>query len=118
LTQLSEACHGEGARLTVIFEMSLLNTEHKIIACTCCERADVDFVSTGRGYTTEDLMLLRKHLPDETGLQATAVATLDETLELQGLGIARIATIHTAAILDEWKRRESLSGPASGTSGA
>ena len=69
-----------------------MTDELKIIACTCCERAEVDFVSTSRGYTIPDLKLLRKHLPDETGIQVSGVATLDEALELQTLGVTRIAT--------------------------
>ena len=105
LNQLVEACRGAAARLTVILETALLTDEQKIIACTCCERAEVDFVSTATGYTTSDLKLLRKHLPDETGLQASSVATLDEALELQTLGVSRIATTATAEILNEWKRR-------------
>ena len=46
LNQLVEACRGAGARLTVFLETVLLTDEQKIIACTCCERAEVDFVST------------------------------------------------------------------------
>src|SRR3954470_22747350 len=105
LNQLVEACRGASARLTVFLEISLLTDEQKIIACTCCERAEADFVSTARGYTIPDLKLLRKHLPDETGIQVSGVATLDEALELQALGVSRIATTATLEILNEWKRR-------------
>ena len=104
INQLVEACHGAAARLTVIIETPLLTDEQKIIACTCCERADVDFVSTSRGYTIPDLKLLRKHLPDETGIEAP-VATLDEALQLQSLGVSRVSTAADAQMLDEWKRR-------------
>jgi deoxyribose-phosphate aldolase len=87
----------------------MLTDEQKIIACTCCERAEVDFVSTAR-ESIPDLKLLRKHLPDEIGVQASGVAVLDEVLELQTLGVARIATSATVEILNEWKAR--LSPPA------
>ena len=105
LNQLVEACRGASARLTVFLETSLLTDEQKIIACTCCERAEVDFVSTARGYTIPDLKLLRKHLPDETGIQVSGVATLDEALALQTLGVTRIGAAAAAEILDGWKRR-------------
>jgi|1186.fasta_scaffold595471_1 deoxyribose-phosphate aldolase len=105
LNQLVEACRGAAARLTVVLETALLTNEQKIIACTCCERAEVDFVATARGYTAPDLQLLRKHLPDETGIQVSGIATLDEALELQTLGVSRLATPATAEILAEWKRR-------------
>ena len=58
------------------------------------------------------MKLLRKHLPDETGIQASGVATLDEVLELQALGVTRIGTTSHRQILDEWKRR---SGPSVAT---
>jgi deoxyribose-phosphate aldolase len=105
LNQLVEACRGASARLTVFLEISLLTDEQKIIACTCCERAEADFVSNTRGYTIPDLKLLRKHLPDETGIQVSGVATLDEALELQALDVTRIATTGTVEILEGWKRR-------------
>jgi hypothetical protein len=54
--------------------------------------------------------LLRKHLPDETGIQISGAASVDEALELQTLGAARLATTATAAILDAWKAR--LAPPA------
>jgi deoxyribose-phosphate aldolase len=102
LNQLAEACRGEGAGLTVYWDSALLTDELKIIACTCCERADVTFVAAD---AVSGMGLLRKHLPDETGIQASGAATLDEALELHTLGAARIATTATAAILDAWKAR-------------
>lgn len=106
LNQLAEACRGEGARLTVLLDTPRLSDELKIIACACCERAEIDFVAPLASWTPADLELLRKHLPDETGLQAAA-ATLDQALELRSLGCARIALDTPVAILDEWKRRTS-----------
>ena len=44
LLQMSELCHKEGAMLKVILENAYLTDELKIIACRCCERAEVDFV--------------------------------------------------------------------------
>jgi deoxyribose-phosphate aldolase len=102
LNQLAEACRGEGAGLTVYWDSSLLSDELKIIACTCCERADVSFVAMD---AVSRWTLLRKHLPDETGIQAWGAGTLDEALDLQTLGAARIATVAAPSILDAWKSR-------------
>jgi deoxyribose-phosphate aldolase len=102
LNQLTEACRAEGANLTVYWDSALLTGELQIIACTCCERADVAFVAAaGAG----DLPLLRKHLPDETGIQVAGAVTIDDALELQSLGAARLATHDIAPILDAWKLR-------------
>lgn len=104
LNQMTEACRGEGARLTVMLDLGRLGDELKIIACTCCERAEVEFVAAIGASSPGDLALLRKHLPDETGIQLPA-ATLDEALALVGEGVARVAATEIGPMLDEWKRR-------------
>ena len=111
LLQMSELCHKEGALLKVILENAYLTDELKIIACRCCERAEVDFVKTSTGfapsgYTVEDVKLMRKHLPAEIGIKpAGGIRTVDQVLELYNLTCTRIGTTSTAAILDEWKAR-------------
>jgi len=116
LLQMSELCHQEGAVLKVILENAYLADELKIIACRCCERAEVDFVSTSTGfaptgYTIDDVKLMRKHLPPETGIKATgvqaadAVLTLDQVLELRQIGCSRAGTGSATLILDAWKAR-------------
>jgi deoxyribose-phosphate aldolase len=109
LLQLAESCHRESAKLTVILEAPFLTDELKIIACACCERAEADRVCpSATGYTTADLTLLRRHLPEEVGLQAAGAAALDEALALEALGCARISTPAAAEILDEWAARQAV----------
>jgi deoxyribose-phosphate aldolase len=111
LLQMSELCHKEGALLKVILENAYLTDELKIIACRCCERAEVDFVKTSTGfaptgYTVEDVKLMRKHLPEEIGVKAAGgLRTVDQVLEVYELGCTRIGTTSTAELLDEWKAR-------------
>jgi deoxyribose-phosphate aldolase len=111
LMQMSEACHKEGALLKVILETAYLSDDLKIIACGCCERAEVDFVKTSTGfgpagYTMADVRLLRRHLPDEIGVKAAGgLRTLDQVLEVYEAGCSRVGTGSTASILDEWKAR-------------
>ena len=112
LSQMAELCHGEGAILKVILENAYLTDELKIVACRCCERAEVDFVKTSTGfaatgYTLEDVRLMRRSLPEEIGIKAAAgLRTLDEVLEAMEAGATRVGTSSTAAILDEWKARQ------------
>ena len=88
LLQMSELCHKEGALLKVILENAYLTDELKIIACRCCERAEVDFVKTSTGfapsgYTLADIALMRKHLPEEIGVKAAGgIRTVDQVLEV------------------------------------
>jgi deoxyribose-phosphate aldolase len=102
LLQLADICHKESALLSVTFDSSFLNRELVIIACTCCERAEVDLV---RAVSVEDLPLLRKHLPDETALALDGLESVDSVLQAIESGAARFATTATAAILAEWKSR-------------
>ena len=111
LLQMSELCHKEGALLKVILENAYLTDELKIIACRCAERAEVDFVTTSTGfaptgYTLGDIALMRRHLPEEIGVEAAGgIRTLDQALEVYQAGCTRISTTSTAAILDEWQAR-------------
>src|ERR1035437_1502156 len=111
LLQMSELCHKEGALLKVILENAYLTDELKIIACRCCERAEVDFVKTSTGfapsgYTLADIALMRRHLPEEIGVKAAGgIRTLDQVLEVYQAGCTRIGTTSTAALLDEGKAR-------------
>jgi deoxyribose-phosphate aldolase len=111
LLQMSELCHKEGAILKVILENAYLTDELKIIACRCCERAEVDFVKTSTGfapsgYTVEDVKLMRKYLPEEIGIKAAGgLRTVDQVVEVYELGCTRIGATSTAALLEEWKSR-------------
>jgi deoxyribose-phosphate aldolase len=111
LSQMSELCHKEGAVLKVILETAYLSEELEIIACRCCERAEVDFVRTSTGFAppadaVADVKLLRRYLPDTIGVKAAGgLRTLDQVLEVYQAGCARVGTGSAAAILDEWKAR-------------
>jgi deoxyribose-phosphate aldolase len=116
LLQLVEMCHQEGAVLTAILETAYLTDELKVIACACAERAEADFVCAGTGFgpgsrILADLQLLRRHLPEETGVKAVGAESLDQALELLQAGCARVGTAATAAILDEWKSRLAAAAP-------
>ena len=114
LMQMSEACRREGALLKVILETGYLTDDLKIIACGCCERAEVDFVSTSTGfgpsgYTLNDLSLLRSNLPEEIRLKAEGeIRTVDQIVELYQVGCSRAGTRFAAAVLDDWNTRSAI----------
>jgi len=102
LIQLAEICHKESALLDVTFDTAFLNRELIIIACTCCERAEVDSVRTSK---LDDLPLLRKHLPDETAIALDGLESIDSMLPALDAGVARFGTTATVTVLAAWKAR-------------
>jgi deoxyribose-phosphate aldolase len=116
LLQASEACHKEGAALTVVLESAYLTDEMKIVACRCAERAEADTVAV-YGGTIDDVRLVRKQLPEETGVEAGGeIDSVDRLLEMYAAGATRFATSAVAKLLDEWKgRRAGSTEPAAGT---
>jgi deoxyribose-phosphate aldolase len=116
LLQAAEACHKQGAVLKVVLENAYLTDELKIIACRAAERAEVDTVKTSTGFapsafSMDDVRLMRKYLPEETGIEAAGdIETVERVLELHAAGCTRFGTDAAGAILDEWKAR--LAGTA------
>jgi deoxyribose-phosphate aldolase len=111
LSQMAELCRKEGAVLKVILENAYLTDELKIIACRCCERAEVNFVETSTGFapsgcTLADVKLMRYYLPETIGVKAAGgLRTLDELLEVYQAGATRMGTGSAGAILEQWKTR-------------
>ena len=55
---------------------------------------------------------MRKHVPEEIGVKAAGgLRTVDQVLEVYGLGCTRIGTTSTRAILDEWRARLASNAP-------
>jgi len=108
---VTEATHGAGAIVKVIFENCYLQDAHKIRLCEICAELGADFVKTSTGYgsggaTLEDLKLMRRHSPPNVRIKAAGgVRTLDALLEVRSIGVSRSGATRTAGMLDECKRR-------------
>ena len=119
-----DEAHGHGARVKVIFETGfLLRDEDKAELCRRSARAGAEWVKTSTGFgfvkaadgtmqatgaTEADLRLMLASVP--TGVQVKAsggVRDLDALLQVRALGCTRCGTSSTAAILDEYRRREA-----------
>jgi deoxyribose-phosphate aldolase len=101
LSQLVEACRKENAILKAGLETNYLTDELKIIACRCCETAEVSIVVVRE---SSELAFFRKYLPDEIALKIPG-QTLDQVIEAKAAGAARLSSEAIPAILDEWKSR-------------
>jgi deoxyribose-phosphate aldolase len=104
---IAALAHRSFARLKVIFENCYLRDDAKIELCRVCSQAGADWVKTSTGYgsggaTDEDLILMRKHTPENVQVKAAGgVRTLERLLEVRKLGCSRAGATRTAAILNE-----------------
>ena len=126
-----DEAHKHGAKVKVIFEndyltnggASLSSDDFKIKLCQICERAGADWVKTSTGYgfvkgtdgkysyqgaTEHDLKLMRAACSPKVQVKAAGgVRDLDGLIKCRDLGVTRVGATATAAMLDEFRRREA-----------
>jgi deoxyribose-phosphate aldolase len=126
-----DEAHRHGAKVKAIFENDYLtrggaglssdNFKRKL--CQLCERAGADWVKTSTGYgfvkqpdgsynykgaTEHDLALMRAGVSDKVQVKAAGgVRDLDGLIKVRDLGCSRCGATATAAMLDEYRRREA-----------
>ncbi len=126
-----DEAHGRGAKVKVIFENDYLaqggaglgGDAFKRRLCELCERAGADWVKTSTGYgfvkqadgsynykgaTEHDLALMRASVSPKVQVKAAGgVRDLDGLIRVRDLGATRCGATATAAMLDEYRRREA-----------
>lgn len=126
-----EEAHNQGARVKVIFENDYLapggaglsSDDFKRKLCEICEQAGADWVKTSSGYgfvkqpdgsysyrgaTEHDLALMRASLSGRVQVKAAGgVRDLDGLIRVRDLGATRCGATATAAMLEEYRRREA-----------
>lgn len=126
-----DEAHAHGAKVKVIFENDYLtdggaglgSDDFKIKLCHLCERAGADWVKTSSGYgfvkqpggsynykgaTEHDLALMRASVSAQVQVKAAGgVRDLDGLINVRDLGGSRCGATATAAMLDEYRRREA-----------
>ncbi len=128
---VGDEAHQRGAKVKVIFENDYLakggaglsSDELKQKLCQLCERAGADWVKTSTGYgfvkqpdgnynyrgaTEHDLALMRASVSAKVQVKAAGgVRDLDGLIKVRDLGATRCGATATAAMLDEYRRREA-----------
>lgn len=126
-----DEAHRHGAKVKVIFENDYLaqggagldGDSFKRKLCQLCERAGADWVKTSTGFgfvkqpdggynyqgaTAHDLELMRASCSSRVQVKAAGgVRDLDGLMRVRDLGASRCGASATAAILDEYRRREA-----------
>lgn len=129
-----DEAHRHGAKVKVIFENDYLTDggaglsadEFKIKLCRICEKAGADWVKTSTGYgfvkgpdgkysyqgaTEHDLKLMRANVSSKVQVKAAGgVRDLNGLIKVRDLGGSRCGATATAAMLDEFKRRQTTGG--------
>jgi len=107
-----DAAHPQGALVKVILENAYLTDEQKITACHLVEEAGGDFVKTSTGFapggaTLDDVRLMRQNVGSRIQVKAAGgVRSLEAALEMIDAGVTRMGATVTAAILDEFAKRQ------------
>jgi deoxyribose-phosphate aldolase len=126
-----DEAHRRGAKVKVIFENDYLtkggagldSDAFKRKLCEISERAGADWVKTSSGYgfvkqpdgsynykgaTEHDLKLMRANVTAKVQVKAAGgVRDLDGLILVRDLGATRCGATATAAMLDEYRRREA-----------
>jgi deoxyribose-phosphate aldolase len=126
-----EEAHRHGAKVKVILENDYLSgggaglsgDDLKQRLCELCERAGADWVKTSSGYgfvklpdgsynykgaTEHDLALMRASVSARVQVKAAGgVRDLDGLIKVRDLGGSRCGATATAAMLDDYRRREA-----------
>ena len=128
---VGDEAHRHGAKVKVIFENDYLTNggaglspdEFKGRLCQLAERAGADWVKTSTGYgfvkqadgsynytgaTEHDLALMRANVSAKVQVKAAGgVRDLDGLIKVRDLGGSRCGATATAAMLDDFRRREA-----------
>ncbi|MEK0450678.1 MAG: hypothetical protein RL088_2946 [Verrucomicrobiota bacterium] len=126
-----DEAHRHGAKVKVIFENDYLTAggaglesdDFKRKLCAISERAGADWVKTSSGYgfvkqpdgsynykgaTEHDLSLMRASVSGRVQVKAAGgVRDLDGLIKVRDLGATRCGATATAAMMDEYRRREA-----------
>ncbi|MCX7818884.1 MAG: deoxyribose-phosphate aldolase [Kiritimatiellae bacterium] len=137
-----DEAHRHGAKVKVILETDFLHGGGagldgdglKRRLCEIAERAGADWVKTSTGYgfvkqsdgsysyrgaTEHDLRLMRAACSERVQVKAAGgVRDLDGLIRVRQLGATRCGATATAAMLDEFRRREAVGEPIERPSGA
>lgn len=132
-----DEAHRHGAKVKVIFENDYLtkggaglsSDDFKRKLCVLCEEAGADWVKTSSGYgfvkqadgsynykgaTEHDLSLMRASVSPRVQVKAAGgVRDLDGLIRVRDLGGSRCGATATAAMMDEYRRREAAEAAGS-----
>ena len=108
INKVVEVAHKNRAIIKVIIETSLIDDEHKAIACKLAEEAGADYVKTSTGFngggaTLEDIELMINSI-DSTKVKVKAsggIKTYEQAVQFIEAGCSRLGTSALVAIMED-----------------
>ncbi|MDD4849139.1 MAG: deoxyribose-phosphate aldolase [Gemmiger sp.] len=104
-------CRAAGATSKVIFENCYLTEAEKLSLCGIAREVRPDYIKTSTGFGTggatfEDVALMKRAVGDGVKIKAAGgIRTLDTALHMIELGVSRIGSTASVAIVEELKAR-------------
>lgn len=110
MAAIVELCRRENALSKVIFENCYLEREEKLALCAIAKEVEPDFIKTSTGFgtggaTLEDVELMRDAVGSRVQIKAAGgIRTLETALKMIDLGITRIGSTASVAIVEELRK--------------
>lgn len=104
-------CREAGALSKVIFENCYLTDEEKRSLCAIAREVRPDYIKTSTGFGTggatfEDVALMKKEVGDGVKIKAAGgIRNLETALRMIDLGVSRIGSTASVAIVEELLRK-------------
>lgn len=116
MASLVAICHRAGVICKVIFENCYLTDDEKRALCAIAREVRPDFIKTSTGFGTggatfRDVCLMRQAVGDTVKIKAAGgIRTLETALRMIELGVDRIGSTSSVAIVEELAalRKETL----------
>lgn len=112
MEEIVAVCRNAGVISKVIFENCYLTDEDKENACAIAREVRPDFIKTSTGFGTggavfEDVELMKKAVGDEVKIKAAGgIRDLETALRMIDLGVSRIGSTASVAIVQELMQQE------------
>lgn len=113
MADIVEACRREKVLSKVIFENCYLTREEKLALCAIAKEVVPDYIKTSTGFGTggatfEDVALMKEAVGDKVKIKAAGgIRTLETALRMIDLGVSRIGSTASVAIVEECRRLQN-----------
>ena len=114
MASIVEICRREKVISKVIFENCYLTREEKLALCRIAGEVRPDFIKTSTGFGTEgatfeDVELMKNAVGDGVKIKAAGgIRSLETALGMIDLGVSRIGSTASVAIVEELKKQKEL----------